>query len=410
MKLLRWVLALFAMMILLGGALDTVEATPPRPHTPPSPPLPPQQPSPDAEVAIEASSYALQLPPLKAVLLVGPIDGDYGSWTTKEKHNMDLAAAELEANGVTVYKFYTPTNDWEQIKAAAEGAHFLFYRGHGVYWSSMPHPTVGGFALKDHFVSSEDIRNDLNLAPNAIVMLYGCFTAGSSSLDDSISSEEAQRRVAQYSDPFFDIGVAGYYANWFGNAFQMFARYLLQGMTLGEAYESYSDFNSASVERYIHPDHPEMAMWLDKDFWDGQTQYNNAFAGFPERTLADLFEGTAMELSPSAITYLAEPSFSARTFTLHVYSTGSNTFAWTASITPSGVSWMDVQPLTGSSGQEMMVVITPTGKTLGTYQANIRVLADNPVVQNGDQTIPVTLRVLDQVYSTYLPTVSRPAP
>jgi len=127
---------------------------------------------------------------------------------------MDLAAAELAANGVTVHRFYTPNNDWGQIKAAAEGAHFLFYRGHGVYWDSMPSPTVGGFHLKELFVSSDDIRNDLHLAPNAIVMLYGCFTAGSSSEDSgSISSAEAQRRVAQYSDPFFDIGAAGYYAN-----------------------------------------------------------------------------------------------------------------------------------------------------------------------------------------------------
>ena len=263
---------------------------PPTPHTPPNPPLPPLQPPPGAGVAIEPSAYALDLPPLEAVLLVGPIDGDDGSWTTQEKQNMDLAAAELEANAVTVYKFYTPNNDWEQIKAVAEEAHFLFYRGHGVYWSPLPHPTVGGFALKNRFVSSDDIRNDLHLAPDAIVMLYGCFTAGSSGIeDDIIDSAEAQRRVAQYSDPFFDIGAAGYYTNWYGNAFQMFVRYLFQGMTLGETYESYFDFNSATVERYIHPDHPDKAMWLDKDFWGGKTQYNNAFVGLPDLTLADLF-------------------------------------------------------------------------------------------------------------------------
>ncbi len=319
---------------------------------------------------------------------------------------MDLAAAELTANGVSVHKFYTPNNDWEQIKAAAEGAHFLFYRGHGVYWSPMPHPDVGGFHLKDLFVSSDDIGNDLHLAPNAIVMLYGCFTAGSSGADSSsITSAEAQRRVAQYSDPFFDIDAAGYYANWFGDAFQIFVRYLFQGMKLGEAYESYFDFNSNTVERYVHPDHPNKAMWLDKDFWDGQTRYNNAFVGLPDQTLADLFQGTAMELTSSAITYLAEPSFPARTFAVRVECTNSDTFTWTATITPTGVSWMDVQPLSGSSGQQMTVVITPTSKALGTYQANIRVVADDPEVENGDQTIPVTLHVLDQVYSTYLPAI-----
>ena len=168
MKRLRWTLTWFAVAVLLVGTLGTVRAAPPTPHTPPRPPIPPPQPPSGAEAAIEPSPYTLALPPLKAVLLVGPIDGDYGSWTTQEKKNMDLAAAELTANGVTVYKFYTPNNDWEQIKAAAEGAHFLFYRGHGVYWSPMPSPTVGGFHLKDLFVSSDDIRNDLHLAPNLL--------------------------------------------------------------------------------------------------------------------------------------------------------------------------------------------------------------------------------------------------
>jgi hypothetical protein len=391
----------------LAGEGTATQATPPTPHTPPSPPLPSSQLPSGAEVAIEPSLCTLDLLPLKAVLLVGPIDGDYGSWTTQEKQNMGLAAAELAANGVTVYKFYTPNNDWEQIKAAAEGAHFLFYRGHGVYWSPMPHPTVGGFALKNRFVSSDDIRNDLHLAPNAIVMLYGCFTAGSSSIDDPpIDSAEAQRRVAQYSDPFFDIGAAGYYANWFGDAFRMFVRYLFQGMTQGEAYESYFDFNSATVEHHVHPDHPDKAMWLDKDSWGGQTQYNNAFVGLPDQTLEDLFQVAAMELTPPAITYLAEPSFPARTFTVRVDCTSSDTFTWTATITPTGVSWIDVQPLSGSSGQQMTVMITPTGKALGIYQANIRVVANDPEVQNGDQTIPATMHVLDRVHSIYLPAVS----
>jgi hypothetical protein len=344
---------------------------------------------------------------LKAVLLVGPIDGDNGTWTTEEKDHMELAAAELEANGVTVYRFYTPNNNWEQIKAAAEGAHFLFYRGHGVYWSAMPNPTVGGFALKNHFVSADDIRNDLHLAPNAIVMLYGCFTAGSSSIDDPpINSQEAQRRVAEYSDPFFDISAAGYYANWFGDAFQMYVRYLFQGMTLGEAYEAYFDFNPITVERYIHPNHPATAMWLDKDFWDGTREYNNAFVGLPNKTLADLFEIKAMELTPPAITYLAKPSYAARTFTIQVDGgTNSETFGWAATVSPTGAAWIDAQPQSGISGEKITVTITPTSQSLGTYQASIQVVADSPEVRDGNQSIPITLHVVDQIYSVYVPIV-----
>jgi len=399
-------LILFVVAVLLGAVFGPAQAGPPTPLTPPRPPIPFSQLSPDNQIRSGSSPNVSPLSSLKAVLLVGPIDGDYGSWTTQEKQSMELAAAELEVNGVTVYRFYTPNNDWEQIKAAAQGAHFLFYRGHGVYWSPMPHPTVGGFALKNRFVSADDIRNDLRLAPNAIVMLYGCFTAGSSSIDSSsIDSTEARRRVAQYSTPFFDIGAGGYFANWYGDAFQMYVRYLFQGMTLGDAYEAYFDFNPATVERHTHPDHLGTAMWLDKDFWDGKTQYNNAFVGLPDKTLDDLFGLTAMELGSSTITYLAQPSSPARTFTIPIDSTTSETFGWAASVSPPGATWLDVQPLSGVSGDQLTLVITPTGQALGTYQVNIQVVADDPEVKDGDQTVPVTLRVLTQVYSTHLPII-----
>jgi hypothetical protein len=276
----RMLVALAAVTITLAGAASgPAWASPPTPRTPDTPIRPPPAIITDRP-APEPPGSPLALPPLKAVLVVGPIDGAGGSWTAQEKHNMDRAAAELEANGVTVHRFYTPNDDWAQIQAAAEDAHFFFYRGHGVYWSPLPHPNVGGFSLTARFVSPDEIRSELGLAPNAIVMLYGCFTAGSSGIEgDDIDSAEAQRRVAQYSDPFFDVGAGGYYANWSGDAFQMFVRYLFQGKTLGEAYESYSDFDNATVERYTHPDHPTLAMWLDKDVRGGKPQYNNAFAG-----------------------------------------------------------------------------------------------------------------------------------
>jgi hypothetical protein len=384
---------------------------PPAPKTPPHPPQPTELPYYTPESVNAPAPTGLNLPPLKAVLLVGPIDGDNGSWTTQEKQNMDLAAAELEANGVQVHKFYPPDQNWEQIKAAANGAHFLLYRGHGVYWSPMPSPTVGGFALKDKFVSAQDIRNELALAPNAIVMLYGCFTAGSSSADGGpIRSAEAQRRVAQYSDPFFDIGAGGYYANWFGNAFQMYLRYLFEGKTLGEAYTAYFDYNASTVERYAHPDHPALAMWLDKDNW-GYTQYNNAFAGQPALTLEDLFPTGETELmvSPSTIVDIATPASDPHTFQFQVEGNGSDPITWRASIASSESSWLGIHPASGASGDWITVVITPTGKTEGLYQAEVQV---SPSIGGADaaEQVPVTLHVLDQVLASYLPIAARATP
>ncbi len=231
---------------------------------------------------------------LKAVLLGAPIDGDNGSWTTSEIANLKIASQALKANGVEVYEFYTPENNWESIRTAAKGAHFLMYRGHGVYDGSNPPKWVGGFSLKGKFASSEDIKKDLQLADNAIVMLYGCFTAGNAGFDmGKISLDEAKRRVAMYSKPFLEIGCSGYYADWFGDAFQQFVKHLFDGKTLGEAYKSYQDYNASTAEFFDHPNFPDKAMWLDHDIWSGQLSYNNAFVGSPDKTLNQLFSNSS---------------------------------------------------------------------------------------------------------------------
>ena len=323
---------------------------------------------------------------------------------------MELAAAELEANGVAVQRFYTPQADWQQIRAAADGAHFFLYRGHGVYWSPMPAPQVGGLALENSTVAPEELRRELHLAPNAIVMLYGCFTAGSSTLDDSpIPSREAQRRVAQYSDPFVEIGVAGYYANWLGDAFGGYVHSLFQGVTLGEAYENFYDFGPGTVERYTHPAGQGLVLWLDKDWVGPGWQYNNAFAGRPELTLSDLFGSPGLEITPLAITYIAGPGAPAETYALHINSAGGAPIRWVATVPPEA-PWLEIHPSSGNSGQATTLVVNPAGLALGTHHATVGVAADAPQLQEREQKISVTLFVLERVHAAFLPLVVLSSP
>jgi hypothetical protein len=225
---------------------------------------------------------------LKAVAIVGPIDGDTGVWTRNEIDNMEQAVRFLESHGVIAHRFYTPDNDWEAITEAAEGAHFLLYRGHGASWNSAS--DVGGFVLKSGLVTPEEIVADLDLAPNAIVMLYACFSTGTAGDDGhDIGLAEAQRRVAQYAAPFLELGAAGYYANWFGDAFVHFLGSMFEGATLSESYEAFYDFNAETVTRTYHPAFPQQTMYLDKDDWHGYWEYNNAFVGMPDQTLETLF-------------------------------------------------------------------------------------------------------------------------
>ena len=400
-------IALFT--LLLGGMGKITLAAGPAPHTPSTPPCPPQP----ETIAPAAGDIARMqnLPPLKAVLIVGPIDGDNGSWTNQEKNNMELAAAELEANGVTVHRFYAPNNDWEQIKLAADGAHFLFYRGHGVYWSPMPHPTVGGFALANRFVSSDDIRQDLHLATNSIVMLYGCFTAGGSSLDKTdIGIEEAKRRVAQYADPFFDVGAAGYYADWFGSAFQMFVRYLFQGQTLGQAYESYFDFNPNTVYRTTHPDHPQMSAWLDKDYWSGYWQYNDAFVGLPNETLLSLFAASTLGNLPDTRTFvysIPDQRLLSSAYEMTPLNTG-NDDPLTWSLAQAG-EWFTATPMDGVTPSSSFW-ITPTAfstDTVASYTGAVTVTAP-PGTDGSPHRIDLTLRVVNTHFSyIYFPLIEK---
>jgi hypothetical protein len=404
------VITTITLLASLGSAALAVS---PDPRTPLTPPLVPEQVLLDqpAEVTFDSGLQTASLdqsilPPLKAVLVVGPIDGDYGDWTQEEKASMDLAAAELQANGVSVHKFYTPNNNWEQIKSAALGAHFFLYRGHGVYWGDANFPSnVGSLSLKDGIISPDLLRSELQLAPNAIVMLYGCFTAGTSSADTvRLTSAEAQRRVVLYAQPFVENGAAGYFANWFGTAFQTYIRNLFQGQSLGQAYETYFDFNAATVERYSHPSAAGLALWLDKDEWyDPKPQYNNAFIGLPSATLLDLFASPAIEINPQTISYLAEPLSTPRTLEVQI-STSLSDLVWTTTVSPD-VSWI-AAPSQGDASDPLLITLTPP-QSLGAYQATITLQASSPSAAPVELLIPISLSVTEEVQSMYLPALAR---
>lgn len=346
---------------------------------------------------------------LKAVLIAGSLDGDMNSKNEKGLiDSLELAAAVLEANGVTVHRFYTPNDDWEDIRAAAQGAHFLLYRGHGVYDGTLPVPKwVGGFGLTGGVVRPEQIRDELRLAPNAIVMLYGCFTAGSAGNDTSpIDLNEAIRRVSMYSDPFFDLGAGGYYANWFGDAFAEYLKSLFQGSTLGQAYQGYHDFNAKTAHRMAHPDHPVLNLWLDYNDWDTRV-YSNAFAGHTDLTLADLFPeafgGPAMELSRQQIVLLAETSDDVRTLTVDIRSTNGKPFTWKASADAKG--WLSLNPTSGTSGETLRVVIDPPAQP-GRYSATVTIEA-GPGVENSIQRLPVEVIVAEELSHLFIPLASK---
>lgn len=237
-------------------------------------------------------SIASSLRKLKAVLIVGPVESDVDATTKEYIEDLKMAAAVLRANNVDVIEYYTPNNNWQDIAKSAEGAHIIIYKGHGVYDGSEPPKWVGGFCLKESFPSSQDIVNDMKLAPNALVLISGCFTAGNAGSDiGKIKQAEAERRVAMYSKPFFDIGAACYYANWYGTAFQDFLQNLFAGKTFGEAYRSYPNGNNpAKIVDLSYPHQGRYKMHIGSEQYGSDTAYNNAFIGDESKTLLDFFK------------------------------------------------------------------------------------------------------------------------
>lgn len=403
MKWFRSLLTLTLLLGLISTPQSLAVAAAPTPGAVKPLPQPPQGVGMPSQESV-TSSTTLVLPALKAVLVVGPIDGDYGTWTTKEKNNMDLAKAVLLANGVEVHTFYAPNTNWDQIKAAANGAHFFFYRGHGIEWNNNP-LVVGGLALSDGnngftLISNDDIRSQLKLAKNAIVMIYGCYAAGSYGGEVNLTAPEAYNRVDQYAHPFFDAGAGAYYSNWYSNAYQMILQYIFSGQTLGQAYQSYADYNPATVERYTFPGHPEFDYWLDKDYYQGGWKYDYAFAGLSNSTLEDLY-GTRMISTPSTVFYLNTSSSGSRQRSVVVTNQGNINFTWSATL--SGGSWASGVSLSGSSGDSARIAINPTGLKQGTYQATLNISTSTPGVAPKSQSVPVTLIVVSQVYQTFLP-------
>lgn len=380
------------------------------PVLPEHPPVPQGTPNLTGSTSPDSNQSAplLNLPALKAVIVVGEIDGPTGSWTLQEVANANLAKAELEANGVQVTTFYPPIASWDAVRTAAQGAHFFMYRGHGVSWGGNP-LVVGGMYLGPNiFVSNDQIRSGLHLAPNAIVMIYGCYAAGSSSSDTtSITLDEAKRRTSMYADPFLDNGAGGYFSDWFGDAFQMYVRYLFQGKTQLQAYQAYFDYNAATVATLTNPDHPEFPLWLGWDVWSNVTQYDNAFTGYANATLQDLFS-TAMVVTPGSASVVSANISPALPFGFGVYSSSTLNFNWTASLTlEKGTNWAVLSTSSGVSGSAATVVLDPNGLTPGTYTATLRVVSTQAGVLQNDQSIPVTLLVPDQVSQIFIPMVKR---
>ena len=149
----------------------------------------------------------------KVVIIVGAVHGQTASYRDRG----DAAYAEAKKFTPNVTRVYSPNATWSKVKAATTNANIVIYMGHGNGWPSPytydpKYTTKDGLGLNatagngDYNVKyyGEPYVDDLDLAPNAIVLLHHlCYASGNSEpgkAEPSVST--ARQRAMNYAAGF----------------------------------------------------------------------------------------------------------------------------------------------------------------------------------------------------------------
>jgi hypothetical protein len=169
----------------------------------------------------------------KVALIVGPV----GSQTATFRNAANAAARIATAAGAEVVKVYSPNATWPAVERATDGASIVVYLGHGNGWPSryrdeLYPPTQNGFGLNPvagvdnsaHQYFGEASVEDLNLAPNAVVLLHHlCYASGNTEPGLAEGTViQAVQRVDNFAAGFLRAGARAVVAEGhFGPAYYM---------------------------------------------------------------------------------------------------------------------------------------------------------------------------------------------
>jgi hypothetical protein len=156
----------------------------------------------------------------KVVLIVGPAGGA----TDRYRAEARKAAALARSHTADVTEIYSPNATWPAVKEALQGASLVVYMGHGNGWPSryrdhLYPPSQNGFGLNPtagsgdgshQYFGEGPIAEDIELAPNAVVLLnHLCYASGNSEpgLPEG-TLDMAQQRVDNFAAGFIKSGAA----------------------------------------------------------------------------------------------------------------------------------------------------------------------------------------------------------
>jgi len=161
----------------------------------------------------------------RAVLIVGPVDPPEHSST---RYFIDWSERErviLEKAGYTVTTLYFQEATWPNVRAALPGAKVVAYKGHGFGFGEVPPDRtemgggLHGFCLYNpddppgaQLATQDMLAATTDLAEGAVVIVFACYSGGSSASDTSkVPLELATRRIEGYAFTFRAMGASVYY-------------------------------------------------------------------------------------------------------------------------------------------------------------------------------------------------------
>lgn len=248
----------------------------------------------------------------KAVVIVG---GAVQDWNFES--SADYLADDLEANGVSVKKFYS----CDEIEASAEGsgwsivspalneADIVVYFGHGIGFEDYDDGEAWGFCLDNDysypaieanngrssgFIGRDIISEDVVFKENSLIVLVGaCYSAGSSATDppEGVSESVARKRIDAYADTFLQHNSAQAYMA--GDEDMLVKGMMYYGDNLKEALDR--DTSGVDIEHsYCTSDYPPVAGGQIYHFgteYEGRSMWFYAVVGDLDITISDILPG-----------------------------------------------------------------------------------------------------------------------
>lgn len=251
-------------------------------------------------------------PSPKAVFIVGPSSGMTESALTDAERMADQA----EAVGMDVRRVFFPNATWDNVLANIQGASLVVYMGHGYGWPSpytkvMTESRQNGMGLNSFVGSAPNqytyygatpIKNNIELAPNAVVILvHGCYTAGNGEPGMAIPGEDlARQRVDNFANGFLAVGAQAVFAfGWnqrlnYANAL-MNSNSTMDQMFMTPGGGSPAGFVGSNNRRFESQRTPSAMNHLDPHPNAG---YYRAVSGYLNMTAADWRTGAAGTATP----------------------------------------------------------------------------------------------------------------